>query len=71
MAKTRTKFVCQNCAGEQGSWYGRCPDCDAWNTLEEAAVAPEVLTAKAGKALLASRRGRPVPMAELTRQWLA
>lgn len=37
MAKVRTKYVCQQCGGEQNKWMGKCPDCGAWNTLEEVA----------------------------------
>src|SRR5437764_1551556 len=36
MPKTRTKYICQQCGGEQSKWVGRCPDCGAWNTMEEA-----------------------------------
>src|SRR5881296_2688790 len=35
MAKTRTKYICQQCGGEQSKWVGKCPDCGAWNTMEE------------------------------------
>src|SRR5579883_1988894 len=41
MAKVRTKFVCQQCGGEQNKWMGKCPDCGAWNTLEETTEAPQ------------------------------
>jgi DNA repair protein RadA/Sms len=37
MPKTRTKYICQQCGGEQSKWMGKCPDCGAWNTLEEVA----------------------------------
>src|SRR6266536_612600 len=37
MPKTRTKYNCQQCGGEQSKWMGKCPDCGAWNTLEEVA----------------------------------
>src|SRR5579859_4056067 len=37
MAKTRTKYICQQCGGEQSKWVGKCPDCGAWNTMEEVA----------------------------------
>jgi DNA repair protein RadA/Sms len=37
----RPVFVCQECGGQQQKWLGRCPDCDAWNSLvEEQAVPP-------------------------------
>jgi len=37
MPKTRTKYICQQCGAEQSKWMGKCPDCGAWNTLEEVA----------------------------------
>ncbi len=38
MAKTRTRYVCQECGSTQPKWMGRCPDCDEWNTLIETIV---------------------------------
>src|SRR5712691_1207931 len=40
MPKLRTKYICQQCGGEQIKWMGKCPDCGAWNTLEEVADLP-------------------------------
>ena len=33
MAKQRSIFVCQNCGAQSPKWMGRCPECDAWNSL--------------------------------------
>jgi len=41
MAKTRTKYICQQCGGEQSKWVGKCPDCGAWNTMEETIDVPQ------------------------------
>jgi DNA repair protein RadA/Sms len=41
MAKLRVKYVCQQCGGEQSKWMGKCPDCSAWNTLEETTDVPQ------------------------------
>lgn len=41
MPKTRTKFICQQCGGEHSKWMGKCPDCSAWNTLEEVIDIPQ------------------------------
>ncbi len=38
MAKTRTRYVCQECGSTQPKWMGRCPDCGEWNTLVETMV---------------------------------
>lgn len=41
MARTSTRFVCQQCGHEAIKWLGRCPDCGSWNSLtEEVVVAP-------------------------------
>ena len=33
--KTKTVFVCSECGYESVKWAGKCPECSAWNTLEE------------------------------------
>lgn len=35
MKKARTVFVCTECGTETQKWFGRCPGCQAWNTLVE------------------------------------
>jgi DNA repair protein RadA/Sms len=35
MARPKTTFVCNECGGASPKWVGQCPDCGAWNTLEE------------------------------------
>lgn len=38
MAKERIRYVCTNCGELSLSWAGKCPQCGAWNTLQEEAV---------------------------------
>jgi len=39
VAKTKIQFVCQECGFDSPKWLGRCPGCEAWNTMvEEIAV---------------------------------
>ena len=33
--KAKTIYVCANCGYESAKWLGRCPDCNAWDTLSE------------------------------------
>lgn len=33
--KPRSVFVCQACGTQMPRWFGRCPDCSAWNTCAE------------------------------------
>lgn len=35
MAKNKTVFVCNACGFQTTKWYGKCPGCEEWNTLEE------------------------------------
>ncbi len=35
VAKTKAVFYCNACGSELGKWAGQCPDCKAWNTVEE------------------------------------
>lgn len=35
MAKTKTVYVCSECGYESSKWYGSCPGCGEWNTMEE------------------------------------
>src|SRR5256886_7392305 len=52
MPKTRTKYICQQCGGEQSKWVGKCPDCGAWNTMEEVADFPHSPVQQRRQALL-------------------
>lgn len=35
VAKSKIKYVCQNCGYESAKWLGRCTECMAWNTFAE------------------------------------
>lgn len=35
MAKKKSQYVCSNCAHASANWVGKCPQCNAWNTLIE------------------------------------
>src|SRR5947208_2944027 len=58
VAKSQSRFACQQCGAVYPKWAGRCEACDAWNSLVEEvprAVAPKGLGQGAG-----SRGGRPL-----------
>lgn len=40
--KAKSMYVCSGCGYETPKWYGRCPSCGEWNTLEENAPQQEV-----------------------------
>jgi DNA repair protein RadA/Sms len=33
--KTKTVYSCQECGAQSQKWLGRCPECEAWNSLVE------------------------------------
>ena len=35
MAKDKLTYTCRECGGTSAKWLGKCPHCEAWNTLEE------------------------------------
>lgn len=66
MAKTKTRYVCQECGSVQPKWMGRCPDCGEWNTLLETVVEdsrPGAASPAARQALLG--RNSPQPLATI------
>lgn len=58
MAVTKSKsiYVCSKCGYETVKWYGRCPECGEWNSLEED-VRHQVTTSKSkGNAASSEKR---------------
>ena len=43
--KPKNLFVCTECGATSPRWVGRCPECEAWNSMEETAppAAPEAV----------------------------
>lgn len=42
--KPSVRFVCGECGTTTSSWAGRCPNCEAWNSLQEEAVLSTTVT---------------------------
>jgi hypothetical protein len=40
MAKDKSIFTCTECGGTSARWMGKCPSCNAWNTLIEGSSEP-------------------------------
>lgn len=43
MAKKRVMFECMACGYESPKWLGKCPECGAWNQMEEQLVQPTIV----------------------------
>ena len=65
MAKTKrkTSYVCQQCGFSNPAYFGRCPECNAWNSMVEVSEAP----APGGRSAAAGRgdAARVVPLSQV------
>ncbi|NJL01556.1 MAG: DNA repair protein RadA [Spirulinaceae cyanobacterium SM2_1_0] len=47
MPKVRTTYVCRECGAESSQWFGKCPSCGTYGSLEEQLSQPTASTAPA------------------------
>jgi DNA repair protein RadA/Sms len=72
MPKNRSLFVCRECGSEYPQYFGRCPGCHSWNSLEEQvapAVAKSAGTAaqvRSGGRRLKNATAEPQPVVAMT-----
>ncbi|MFC4377041.1 DNA repair protein RadA [Nocardia halotolerans] len=59
MAKTKSVFRCTSCSHEVSKWVGKCPDCGAWGTVNEVAVAASA-AAPGRRAMLPTTAAAPL-----------
>ncbi|MCC3378154.1 DNA repair protein RadA [Paenibacillus farraposensis] len=65
MAKVKTKYSCTECGYESPKWYGKCPGCQAWNSMIEE-TENIVKTQGMGSTLLThSTKDKPLPIIEV------
>jgi DNA repair protein RadA/Sms len=65
---TKTIYVCQSCGSEQPRWFGRCPSCEAWNSLVEEVRQKVVKKAgRSGPTPAGGRGGTPGAASDLGR----
>ncbi len=50
--KAKNIYVCSACGHESAKWYGQCPACSEWNTMEETFKAPETTKKTASRTAL-------------------
>mgnify|MGYP003319784216 CR=1 FL=1 len=53
--KSKTMYICNQCGYESAKWFGCCPGCSEWNTMEEELRTPQQQksTRNATKSLIA------------------
>src|SRR3954469_14403257 len=59
--KLKTIYSCQECGAQSQKWLGRCPECEAWNSLVEERAVPTIPGAGAGGGGAGSRQALAGP----------
>ena len=65
MAKARSVFTCSACGYESPRWVGKCPDCGAWNTMEESIAAEKPATGKIAAKQRPGSGAMPMPLKDI------
>ena len=65
MAKTQTRFVCQQCGRVSASYMGKCPQCGTFNSMIEEVVHEEPI-AKKGAVRGLTGRSQPRPISDVS-----
>jgi len=63
MPRQHTQFVCQQCGGRYPQGYGRCPSCNAWDSLVETIERPA--PTRNGTARVSSSGVAPLALADV------
>ncbi|GIX51898.1 DNA repair protein RadA [Sphaerotilus sulfidivorans] len=65
MARDKTLYTCRECGGTSPKWLGKCPHCNAWNTLDEIVPEPAAAAGAAGRNTRFQALARSQPVATL------
>lgn len=68
MAKTRKKYVCQNCGHTEAKWLGKCPDCGEWNSFTEEMEMPSPVSGGKNQYLERGVYAQPKKLKDITTQ---
>ena len=66
MAKTHTRYVCQECGRVSASYMGKCPQCGSFNSMVEEVVHDEPISRGSGAVRGLTGRSQPRPIGEVT-----
>jgi DNA repair protein RadA/Sms len=66
MPRAGTVHVCSACGHSSARWHGRCPGCEAWNTLVEERAAPQGAARGRGRGGVSPQAARPVRLADVS-----
>ena len=61
MVKPYSQYICQQCGYAQVGWFGKCPNCDAWNSAVETVIEKTPRKGRPTKGKLSSS-AKPIPL---------
>ena len=64
MAKNKVVFICSECGYESAKWYGKCPSCGEWDTLNEEQIV-DTPASKISKNRLTQYSGIALPLSQI------
>lgn len=65
MAKIKNVYICSECGYESAKWYGKCPSCGEWNTMNEE-IRDYSKPAAGGAKTHATAYAPPMPIKEIS-----
>lgn len=65
MAKIKSVYICSECGHESPKWYGKCPSCGEWNTMNEE-IRDTSKTAPSAKTRTVSHDAKPFSIDEIS-----
>ena len=58
--RQKTVYICSECGDTTSKWFGQCPSCGKWNTLEEYEPQPETAQRRRSAAMyVINKTSRP------------
>lgn len=64
--KSKSVYVCSACGHETSKWFGQCPACQEWNTMEEEVRAVETGAQKKNRAISYENRASVQKLSEIS-----
>lgn len=70
--KIKSEYICRECGHKTSKWYGKCPGCGEWNTMDESEIEQEIKRQPASRVRTASvkteRKSFPINKIDLPMQ---
>ncbi len=66
MAKIKSVYICSECGYESPKWYGKCPGCNEWNTMNEEIKDTSKSAAKANFKSISTTHIKPIEISQVT-----